>query len=469
MALLKKAEAINKSELLFSKKSLVKMMVPLMIQQILNMTVGVVNSIMVSYAGDAAVSGVSLVNTMDGMLIIFFTALVTGGAVVLSQAVGKGDIKGISDAAKQLMYAATIMACVLTAVVLIFRYPLLDVLFGAVEADVMKSAHDYFFPLALSFPLLAISESVHACFRADGRTFDSLLVSFIINIVNIIGNYIFVISFEMGAFGSAISTVVCRLVGVVILLVMISNKKRTVHIERLLHYKPDFQVIKKILHIGVPNGIENTLFQFGRLVTQTLIALLPTAAIAAHSVALNIANYQYAVNTAFCCAAIPVIGQCIGAGRDDQAKYYSRLLLKLEYVMMWVIIALTVVLLNPLLSTYDVSAEAKELAYWLVISHSAVVALIYPLGFLLPSVFRAASDVRFTLVISMLSMWGIRIAFAYVLALPTVSVFGLFSIEGFNMGMWGVWIAMMLDWACRALLYTIRFFTGKWLIVGKLY
>ena len=469
MAFLKKAEAINKNELLFSNKKLVKMMIPLMIQQILNITVGVVNSVMVSHAGDAAVSGVSLVNTMDGMLIIFFTALVTGGAVVLSQAVGKGDIKGISDAAKQLMYAATILACVLTVTVLIFRHQLLDMLFGAVEADVMQSAHDYFFPVALSFPLLAISESIHACFRADGKTFDSLMVSFIINIVNIIGNCIFVLGFEMGAFGSAISTVVCRFVGVVILLVMISNKKRTVHMEHLLRYKPDFMVIKKILHIGVPNGIENTLFQFGRLVTQTLIALLPTAAIAAHSVALNIANYQYAVNTAFCCAAIPVIGQCIGADREDQAKYYSWLLMKLEYVMMWVIIVLTVVLLRPLLSTYDVSAAAKELAYWLVISHSVVVAIIYPLGFLLPSVFRAASDVKFTLVVSMLSMWGIRIAFAYVLALPEVSLFGLFSFDGFNMGMWGVWIAMMLDWVCRAVLYTIRFFTDKWLLVRKLY
>ena len=468
MSLFKKAEPIDKSTLLFSNKALVKMMIPLMIQQMLNMTVGMVNSIMVSHAGDAAVSGVSLVNTMDGMLIIFFTALVSGGAVILSQAVGKGDTKSISDAAKQLMYAATIMACVLTTVVLIFRYPLLSALFGSVEPAVMESAHSYFFPVALSFPLLAISESIHACFRADGRTLDSLSVSFIINIFNIIGNAVFVIGLELGALGSALSTVIGRILGVIILLVMISNKKRTVHMERLLHYRPDFKVIKNILHIGIPNGIENTLFQFGRLVTQTLIAMLPTAMIAAQSVALNLANYQYAVNTAFCCAAIPIVGQCIGAKEEGQAKHYAKLLLKLEYVMMWVVILITVVFLKPILSTYDVSEAAKDMAYWLVLTHGAVVAVIYPFGFLLPSVFRAASDVKYTLVVSMLSMWGIRIAFAYVLALPEVSVFGLFTIPGLDMGMWGVWIAMMLDWVLRAVLYTIRFFSGKWLRTKRL-
>ena len=467
MALFKRAEPLDKSNMMFSTKYLVKLMIPLMLQQILNMTVGVVNAVMVSHAGDAAVSGVSLVNTMDAMLVIFFTALVSGGSVVLSQAVGKNETGGISNAAKQLMYAAAIMACILTTVVLVFRYPLLDALFGSVEQDVMDSAHAYFFPVALTFPLLAISESIHACLRVDGKTADSLMVSIVTNIVNIIGNAIFVIVLDLGAFGSALSTVVIRILAVIILLIMITNKKRKVHMERLLHYKPDLNVIKKILHIGIPNGIENTLFNFGRLLTQTLIALLPTATIAAHSVALNIANYQYAVNTAFACAVIPVIGQCIGAKREDQAKYYSRLLIKLEYVMMWVVILVTIVLVKPILATYDVSAEAKQLAYWLILTHAVVVAFIYPLGFLLPNIFHAASDVKFKLFVSMGSMWGIRIAFAYVLALPEVSVFGLFSFTGFGMGMWGVWIAMMLDWLFRAILYTIRFLTDRWLRVKK--
>ena len=334
MALFKKAESIDKGEMLFSKMALVKMMIPLIIQQMLNITVGVINSIMVSSAGEATVSGVSLVNTMDGVLIIFFTALVSGGSVVISQAVGKRDMKNISDAAKQLIYSATFMALLLTVVVLVFRVPLLSVLFGDVEADVMASAHAYFFPIALSFPLLAISESIHACFRAEGNTFISLVVSFGSNILVIIGNLIFVIGMGMGAFGAALSTVCMRFITVIVLLILVHSKKRVVRVQKLLHYKPDFKVIKSILHIGVPNGVENTLFQFGRLLTQTLIAMLPTTVIAAHSVALNIANYQYAVNTAFCCAAITIVAQCIGANQIKQAKYYSRLLLLLEYLFL---------------------------------------------------------------------------------------------------------------------------------------
>lgn len=467
MTLFKKRETIDKSELMFSGKTLVKMMIPLMLQQMLNMTVGMINSIMVSNAGDAAVSAVSLIGTMDGVLILFFTALVTGGSVVISQAIGKGDAKSISDATKQLLYSSTLMACLLTTVVLTFRTPLLNLLFGSVEEAVMTSAHDYFIPIALTFPLLAITESVHAGFRAEGKTFISLIVSLATNILNIVGNLIFVIALEMGARGAALSTACMRLIATVVLLALIHDKRRVVHVEHLLHYKPDFKAIRKILHIGVPYGVEQTLFQFGRLLTTTLIAMLPTAMIAAQSVALNLANYQYAVNTAFCCAAIPIVGRCIGAGREDQAKYYSRLLVKLEYVMMWAMILVTVVFLRPLLSTYDVSATAKDVAYWLVISHSAVVALIYPLGFFYPAVFRAASDVRFCMVVSIASMWLVRIAFAYVLALETVSVMGLFSFPGFGMGIWGVWLAMMLDWVVRTVLYTVRFVTDKWLRVGK--
>jgi len=467
MALFKKAESLDKSSMMFSSSALVKMMIPLILQQILNITVGMINSIMVSSAGEATVSGVSLVNTMDGVLIIFFTALVSGGSVVISQAVGKGETKNISDAAKQLIYATTAMAVILTVVVLVFRYPLLSSLFGDVEADVMSSAHAYFFPIALSFPLLAISESVHACFRAEGNTFISLVVSIFSNILVIIGNSIFVIGMELGAFGAALSTLCMRFITVVIVLVLIHSKKRKVRVQKLFHYKPDFKVVKNILHIGVPNGIENTLFQFGRLLTQTLIAMFSTAMIAAHSVALNIANYQYAVNTAFCAASITIVAQCIGAKQERQAKYYAKLMMGLEYVMLWVVIILTVIFLRPLLSTYDVSQTAKDFAYDLVISHSIVVALIYPIGFLLPAIFRAAGDVKTPLYVSTISMWAIRIAFAYVLALPTVSVFGLFSFPGLGMGMWGVWIAMMLDWIVRALLYFIRFVSGRWLRAKK--
>ena len=463
MTLLKKREPIDKSQLMFSRKDLLKIIIPVFFQQVLAMTVGMINSMMVSNAGDAAVSGVSLVATLDGVLVVFFTALVTGGGVIVAQRLGTKNTKDISEAAKQLLYATTIMATLVTTVVLTFRQPLLSSLFGDAEADVLMHANDYFFFVALSFPFLAISEASGACFRSSGNSIIPLINSFIINGVVIGCNGIFVIWLEMGAKGAALSTLIARIVGAAILLIQVLNKKYPVHIERLFHYKPSLKVIKGILHIGVPNGIENTLFQFGRLMTQALIATFATAVIAANSVALNLANFQYAVNTAFTVVMVPVVGRCIGAKRIDQAKYYSKLLIAAEYVMMWLVIGVTLIFIRPLMSAYGISEDAVELTIKLVLYHSIMAAAIYPLGFLLPSTFRAASDVKFTLYVSMISMWCLRVALAYFLALESVTIFKVITIPGLGMGIIGVWVAMFLDWILRSTLYLIRYVRDRWL------
>ncbi len=463
MTLFKKREPIDKSQLLFSRKELLKIIIPVFFQQVLAMTVGLINTMMVSNAGDAAVSGVSLVSTLDGVLIVFFTALVTGGTVIVAQRLGTSNTKDISEAAKQLLYATTIMATLVTAVVLLFRQPLLNGLFGDAEADVLMHANDYFFLLALSFPFLAISEAAGACFRSSGNSMIPLITSLLINGVVIGCNGIFIIWLGMGAKGAALSTLIARIVGAVILLLLVLNKKYPVHIENLFHYKPSLKVIKGILHIGVPNGIENTLFQFGRLLTQSLIATFATSVIAANSVALNLANFQYAVNTAFSVVVIPVVGRCIGAKRIDQAKYYSKMLMAAEYVMLWLVIGVTLIFINPLMKAYGISADAVDLTIELVIYHSIMAAIIYPLGFLLPSTFRAASDVKFTLYVSMISMWCLRVALAYFLALDSVTIFKVITLPGLGWGIMGVWVAMFLDWILRSALYCIRYLRGRWL------
>jgi putative MATE family efflux protein len=317
---------------------------------------------MVSSAGEAAVSGVSLVNMLDNMLIVFFTALVSGGSVVVAQTLGLKEHKGVTEVAKQLLYAATFVAALLTVTVMIFRRPMLELLFGDAEADVMQNAFEYFSLVAISFPLLAINESVSACFRASGNSTISLLVSFFINMANICGNAVLIFVFDMGAKGAALATTIARCVGTVILLVLIHNKKHPVHIEHIFRYKPNMGIIRKILNIGVPNGIENTMFSFGRLLTQTLISMLGTTVIAANSVALSIANYQYTVTTAIAACAVPIVGRCIGAKKIDQAKYYSVMLLKLNYVLLTFVILLTMIFIRPIISTYQITEAGIELA-----------------------------------------------------------------------------------------------------------
>lgn len=463
MSHLKNTAPIPKENLLFSRKAIISLIVPLIIQQVLNVLVGTVDSIMVAHAGEAAVSGVSLIGTLDTLLIVFFTSLVGGGSVVIAQALGQRNSARANEAAKQLLYIVTAVATVLGAVVLILQKPLLTLLFGDVEADVMASASAYFFFLTLSFPFLAISEGISACFRSAGDTLTSLLISILVNVINVGGNALLIYGFEMGAAGAAISTLFSRFVGAVILLVLIHRPKYEVHIEHLLHYRPNVPVIKRILHIGIPNGVSDSMFQFGRLLTQTLISTMGTAVIAANAVSLTICNYQYMVGGACSAAMITVVGHCIGAGNERQAKYYSRMLLILNYVALWVIVIFTVLFMGPLISAYNLSDTSASLARELIVFHSICASLIWPVGFMLPSAFRAAGDVHFPMVISTVSMWVFRVASAYLLALDSLSVFGLFTIPCLGMGIMGVWTAMIIDWGFRALLFFYRYASGKWL------
>lgn len=452
---------------LFSGRALFHIIFPLILQQILSITIGTADSMMVSYAGEAAVSGVSLVNTLDTLLILVFTSLVSGGAVVVSQALGRRDREAARAAAKQLLYAATGIAILLSAVVILLRRPLLHLLFGAVEADVMQSALGYFFFVALSFPFLAIESANAASFRAMGNSMVSLLVSLMMNLVNLGGNALLILVLEWGAVGAAVATLASRILGAIVMTVLLHSKKNEVYLEHLWEYKPDLRVIRSILHIGVPNGIENGMFQFGKLLTQTLISTMPTASIAANAVANTMANIQYMTGAAFSNTMVTVVGRCIGAEEKEQAKRYSRLLTVLEYLALFVMALVTVIFARPLIAVYDLSPASSELAHRLILYHSLCAVLVWPIAFTLPSAFRAASDVRFPLVISMFSMWTFRVALSYVFSLETVSVLGLITFPGLGMGVMGVWVAMTVDWLFRTVMFIWRYVSGRWLTVKR--
>lgn len=463
MSLFKKSESPSVGEALFSNKALVKLIVPLFLQQVLSVMVGAVDTMMVSAAGEAAVSGVSLVAQLDTFLIIFFTAMVTGGSVVISQKLGEKNVDDICEAAKQLLYVSTALALVLAIAVISLRGLLLNLLFGAAEADVMESALNYFLFIAMSFPFLAISCSCGACFQAAGNSSIPLTVSLISNAVNIAGNAICIYVLGLGAMGAAIATLISRIVNSSIQLMLLHNKKHKVHVEKLLRYKPDFKIIKRMLNIGIPNGIENATFQLGRLLTQTLISGLGTSMIAANAVSLTLANFQYMTGTACSSAMVPIVGRCIGAGQKEQAKRYSRKILLINYCTLWMVIAVTAIFVSPLVALYGLEGESADMAIKLLLSHCALAALIWPIGFMLPSAFRAAGDVKFPMFVSMLSMWILRVAGAYVMALNSVSVFGIFTLPGFGMGIIGVWIAMFADWVVRVGIYIWRYFSDTWL------
>lgn len=449
--------------MLFSRKDLVKIILPLMLQQLFTVSIGMIDSMMVSSAGEAAVSGVSLVTSLDLLLTYVFTALATGGAVVISQAIGQKNDQLIKESTKQLLYSVTAVATLVTAIVVALRMPILNALFGDADPQILMHAKGYFLYTALSFPLLGIYNAAGAAFRSIGNSMLFLWGSVVINIVKLICNAIFIIGLDMGAAGAGISTLIGRVFGAAFIVAFLFDKKYPICVEKIFRYKPDFRIIKSILRIGIPNGIENGMFQFGKLMTQSLISGFDLASNAANSVANTLVSFQYMPGNAINTAAIPIIGRCVGAADIKQAKRYSRLLLGIAYATLGLVVAVMLIMLKPAVASYSLSPEGAAATRDLVIIHSLFAIAIWPLGFVLPNIFRAASDVKFSLVVSASSMWIFRVGLGYLLALESISFFGLFSIPGAGMGVKGVWIAMMVDWIFRVVLYVIHYLRGSWL------
>jgi len=452
----------QEGNMLFSKRDLTKIILPLILQQILGLAIGTVDSMMVAHAGEAAVSGVSLVASLDSVLMLVFNAMVNGGAVVVSQALGKKNPDGARAAAKQLFWVVTVISTVLTASVLTFRLPLLNTVFGDVDPEVMHNAQGYFLFIAMSFPFIGISNVNDAMFRTMGNSMVSLAASLGMNLLHLGLNAALIIGFGMGAVGAAISTLISRFLCAAALTVLLHNPRYTVCFQKLLHFKPDFRIIRSILRIGVPNGFESGMVELGRLILQTLVAPMGTAVIAANAVANTMVNYQYVVGTVFQSTVVTVVGRCIGAGEKAQAKYYSRRLLLMNYIGLWLVAAVSALIARPFIGIYNLSDTAAETARQLVLYHCVLASVLWPCGFTLPVVFRSAGDVHFPLIVSTVSMWVLRIGLGHIFALESVSVFG-FTLPGLGLGVMGTWMAMSADWLLRASLYAIRYFCDRWL------
>ena len=448
---------------LFTGKAIAKIALPLIFQNIFAITIGLADSIMVSSRGETAYAGVSLIGSLDTRLITLFSAIATGGSIVLAQAMGKNDQKLACNAAKQLLYVTTAIASTISAIVLIFQIPIINLLFGKAEESVIKSALTYFNIIAISFPFLAIENSIASTFRAQGDSMISLKISIFMNLLNIGGNAILIYLVDLGVAGAALATLLSRMVGAALMLIIVHNKKRYIHIEKLFSYRPDKKIIKALLSVGIPNGVENSLFQFGRLMTSSLVSSLGTVAIAANAAALSLANFQYNAGGAIHSTMVAVVGRCVGAKEREQAKRYAKILLGVGYVTIITVAGLLCLFSAPLLSLFNLSTESFETAQRLIFFHSAVSAVIWAAGFCLPNAFRAAGDIRFTMVVSVVSMWIFRVAFAYILAQDIVTIFKLLNFPGVGMGVMGVWIAMFVDWCVRTAFFLWRLISGKWL------
>lgn len=436
---------------LFSRDTLARLILPLVVEQLLLMTVGMADTLMVTTAGEAAVSGVSLVDNINLLMIQVFAALSTGGAVVVSQYLGRQDSENACAAAKQLLYVATAVALILMAVGLVFRRHILCFIFGTLDDDVMDSALIYFLLTAAAYPFIAVYNAGAALFRSMGNSKVSMFCSLLVNFVNIALNALLIYGYHWGAAGAGVGTLVSRITAAVIVLALLHHPEQPVHLEGGLT-RPIFlrSMVRRILGIGIPNGVENGMFQVGKLLVLSLISSFGTAATAANAIANSIASVLNVPGTGIYLGLITVVAQCIGADEYGQAVSYTKKLMLTAYAAMDVLCVLLFFFAQPLVGCFHLSAEAAAMATQVLRWNSLFAGLFWPMSFALPNALRAAGDAKFTMIVSMISMWVFRIGFSYLLA------------WAMNWRLLGVWIAMFIDWVVRSIVFPLRFHSGVW-------
>lgn len=435
---------------LFSRNDLVRLIIPLIVDQFLQVAVGLSDSIMVARVGEAAVSGVSLVDTVMLLIINIFTALATGGAVIAGQYLGRKDPKTGCEATAQLFNFTFLFSIFIMILGYLGQNVILYHVFGKIEPEVMKDSRTYLLIVLSSIPMIAMYNAGAAIFRAMGNSNIAMKTSLLMNSINVFGNALLIFGFHRGVEGVAIPTVVSRGVACVVILILLNNQKHELHILHPYPFKIKWNVLKKILYIGIPNGLENSMFQLGKIAVLSLVSGLGTASLAANAVGNNIANFAILPGMSFGFALITVCAQCVGAGDFEQVKYYTKHMMRVEYLCLIASNLIVILALPFILSVYNLSDEAARYANDIILYHAACVVTIWPLSFTLPNTLRAAADVKVTMVLSIISMWVFRFGFSYLLTMV------------FHMGIFGVWVAMTIDWLVRGIFFVCRYRSGRW-------
>lgn len=433
----------------FSNRDLRRLIIPLVIEQLLAFTVGLLDSIMVSQVGEAAISAVSLVDTVNVLLVGAFSALATGGAAIAGQYLGRRERDKAGHAGEQLLLFMIEASLLITLVFYLARGFVLGVVFGQVEPDVAAYANTYYLIVEASTPFLAVYSAGAALFRVMGNAKISMWVSLVMNVINAGGNALLIFGLHMGVEGVAIPTLISRIFAAGAMVVLLQRPNMALQVEKL-SLRHDPYIVKNILRFGVTNGLESSMFQLGKILLLSTVSVLGTASVAANAIGNTCSTFQCVGGSALGLGIVTVVSQCVGAGDYDKARFYTKKLLKMTYVFMDICIVLVYLAMPLVLWLYNVSAEAELYARQVIWMHGFVGMLIWPLSFTLPQALRAAGDTRFTMVVSSVSMWTMRVGFGVLLG----------RVLGF--GVVGIWMAMFTDWLLRVAFFVPRFHGHKW-------
>jgi putative MATE family efflux protein len=431
--------------------ALFRLLWPLIVEQILNVTIGIADTVMVSTVGETAVSGVSLVDAINVLLVIAFGALATGGSVVVSQYIGRKDPKNASRASKQLMYVSVFVSLIIMGFALCTYRVLLRLIYGELAPEVLSAAETYFWLSALSYPFLAVYNAAASLFRSMGNSRITMLVALLVNGLNIFGNGLLIFGFHLGVAGAAIATLVSRAAAAAVLsCLLLSRRTGPVSLVGLSKIHLDPAMMRRILNVGIPSGFENSLFQIGKLLVARLVSTFGTAAIAANAVTSSIGSCIYMPGQGFGMAILTIVGQCVGARDYGGAKTYTKKLMVAAYSVLVCTNLLIFLFMEPLIRCFSLSPEAHDLTWRFLTIHGIASSLAWPLSFALPNALRAAGDARYCMIVAIVSMFTVRITLSYVLAFTV------------GLGSLGVWIGMGGDFLVRGTCYTWRWLRGRW-------
>ena len=438
---------------MFTNRMIRNLLIPVVLEQLLNSIMGTADTMMVSNVGSAAISAVSLVDSINVLVIQAFSALAAGGAIVCAQYIGQRNKEKANESARQVLFIITAISVAVSLICLVFQKPLLRLIFGSVEAEVMRASEVYFFYTALSFPFIAAYDSAASIFRAQDNTRGPMTISMISNVMNIAGNAIMIWVFHMGVAGAALSTLISRIFCAVVVLIQLRKERegQEIVVRDYFKIRPNWSMIKRILGIGIPSGVENSMFQLGKLAIQSTVSTLGTAAIAAQAMTNILENLNGIAAIGVGVGLMTIVGQCLGAGRKDEAVYYIKKLCVIAEIVVLTSCLIVFAFTKPVTILGGMEKESADMCFHMVMWITIMKPLVWTMAFVPGYGLRAAGDVKFSMITSCCTMWACRFCLC------------VFLIRVMGFGPMGVWIGMFADWTVRSIIFTWRFHSRKWL------
>lgn len=438
---------------MFTNRMIRNLLIPVVLEQLLNSIMGTADTMMVSNVGSAAISAVSLVDSINVLVIQAFSALAAGGAIICAQYIGQRNKEKANESARQVLFIITAISVAVSLICLVFQKPLLRLIFGSVEPAVMRASETYFFYTALSFPFIAAYDSAASIFRAQDNTKGPMIISMISNVMNIAGNAVMIWVFHMGVAGAALSTLISRIFCAVVVIIQLRKEKegQEIVVRDYFEIRPDWSMIRRILGLGIPSGIENSMFQLGKLAIQSTVSTLGTSAIAAQAMTNILENLNGIAAIGVGVGLMTIVGQCLGAGRQDEAVYYIKKLCVIAEVIIIISCLGVFALTKPITILGGMEKESADMCFHMVMWITIVKPLVWIMAFIPGYGLRAAGDVKFSMIVSCCTMWACRFCLC------------VFLIRVMGFGPMGVWIGMFADWTLRGIIFTWRFHSRKWL------